>query len=67
MPTVGRHACDTRGCTAAGDNRTVTGGHLCEHCYEARAAEAAACMAGNGATAPLAFVSWWRRLFGRAA
>ena len=57
--------CDGPGCTGVGDHRTVTGGHLCEHCNDNRAADEAACMTANGTAAPLTFTSWWRRLLGR--
>lgn len=63
MPTA--QQCEIPGCTADAHTHTVTGQHLCEHCHENRVADEAACMALNGASAPLAFVSWWRRLFAR--
>jgi hypothetical protein len=65
MPTTERLQCDTVGCTARGDHRTVTGGHLCEHCHDERVADEAACMTLNGACAPVAFVPWWRRVLHR--
>jgi hypothetical protein len=55
--------CDAPGCTGLGEHRTATGGHLCDHCNDNRIADEAACMAGNGATPPLA-APWWRRIFG---
>ena len=61
--------CDGPGCTGPGNHRTPLGGHLCDHCNENREADEAACMAGNGASPPLAFTSWWKKLLhrGRAA
>jgi len=64
MPTTQRRECDGPGCTGEGEHRTVTGEHLCEHCHDVRVADEAACMAINGASPPLVFVSWWRRLLG---
>jgi hypothetical protein len=65
MPTRQHHLCDGIGCTAEAEYPTVTGAELCEHCHDTRLSEEAACMCGNGAPAPLAFVSWWHRLIRR--
>lgn len=65
MQTTEHRECDIIGCTAEAEHRTVTGDKLCERCHEERLAAESACMAGNGASPPLAFVSWWRRVLRR--
>jgi hypothetical protein len=57
--------CEVPGCTGTATQTTVTGQHMCERCHDWRVADESACMALNGACAPVAFTPWWRRLLSR--
>ncbi len=57
--------CEVPGCAGPATQTTVTGQHLCERCHDRRVADECACMVLNGASAPVAFTSWWRRLLAR--